>query len=1028
MALLALKVTSAVSVAGVAQPGTVQVKSASVTVTGHVALTFGGTLAQLGQPNTFTAPQAWQNLTAVNFSAGGTPKFPVPAHTNLLSFDTFGGLHFGGNYLVSNWNPGTFQNVIPDFALFASVPGRPFAHSMSLNEMGDPPDVTMTQWGPSGCNNYGGGSAVATAAVAASISVTLINTANSQALGCFLAGQLVMGDNVNSVIPAATTILSLNGGPVASTSGGGSQLTLTLSNPIAASAGSGIHSIARPGDLTSVGAGSLMGQAKVVPAFAPYAAGAGTPTTPGALAITQSASMNFRSAEAPRDGTGHQNLLLGTDIWFYTTQIGRASSDHVATISAGGNLLLGASASTNGDNGDFIQVWGAAGTNTAHQIKATAGTVGTLSAPLNPGGGAITTLPIGGTGVLVAQQSGASITTTVVVGAMTLAKQTWVLNAPAAVGDPTIIVVSQSPNYAYPSGQIVQGNTIASGTFTLTFFPDAPSNGYATPAVSAGIGSIVGGLWQATSADVAAALAAITAASAVMQCSFGTAALALKFLAPNGQIPSVGATVAGTAIGRADAGCVTTNTSTTVTDAAITAPDAGRSLVGTGVQGGTTIVSVTPGVSFVMSLPATASGTATMFIGIPATVVAGRADAGCVTNSTTLVTDASAIAADVNKTVTGANIPQGTTIVSVSAGVSFVMSNAASTSTTLTLTIGAPTVAGFTISAATSNNSNGASITISGFTLGLDSTAVAVTGGPLPGAAITVTFQGTYYGNHFWQPMWVTSSLVGGTLSCSAATIGQPSDATQRGFYHRRGSATQTADYFTFQNSAGTNQLNMTAAGLVNAPGGITTATPATNDNSTSAATTAFVVNYVTANPPPSTADLERNAKRPAAALADTFPRDEMISNAITLIGSGFLTFTPIYLTAGQIVTNITFFSGATALATGTNQWFCLYSKARAKLGVTSDDTSTAWATNVPKTLALSAPYTAPTSDVYLLGIMVNATTPPSLSGKLTLNTAFVPAPVLNGTSTSALTNPASAPGTAAALTARTGTPYAYVS
>lgn len=60
---------------------------------------------------------------------------------------------------------------------------------------------------------------------------------------------------------------------------------------------------------------------------------------------------------------------------------------------------------------------------------------------------------------------------------------------------------------------------------------------------------------------------------------------------------------------------VTTNTSTTVTSATafFNQSDIGATITGTGIQGSTTIVSVTNGTTAVLSLPATAGGTAISF-------------------------------------------------------------------------------------------------------------------------------------------------------------------------------------------------------------------------------------------------------------------------------------------------------------------------------------------------------------------------------------------------------------------------------
>lgn len=89
-------------------------------------------------------------------------------------------------------------------------------------------------------------------------------------------------------------------------------------------------------------------------------------------------------------------------------------------------------------------------------------------------------------------------------------------------------------------------------------------------------------------------------------------------------------------------------------------------------------------------------------------------------------------------------------------------------------------------------------------------------------------------------------------------------------------------------------------------------------------------------------------------------------------------------LQVGDLVSNITFKSGATAADTPTNYWFALYSSAAtpALVGQTADQTSTAWAANTVKTLALATAYRVPSTGVYYAAIMVKATDLPSLVGK----------------------------------------------
>jgi hypothetical protein len=65
--------------------------------------------------------------------------------------------------------------------------------------------------------------------------------------------------------------------------------------------------------------------------------------------------------------------------------------------------------------------------------------------------------------------------------------------------------------------------------------------------------------------------------------------------------------------GRSDAGCGT-NTTTTVTDPHAVPADAGKSISGTGIPAAATIVSVTPGVGYVISAAATATASGLTFV------------------------------------------------------------------------------------------------------------------------------------------------------------------------------------------------------------------------------------------------------------------------------------------------------------------------------------------------------------------------------------------------------------------------------
>ena len=167
-------------------------------------------------------------------------------------------------------------------------------------------------------------------------------------------------------------------------------------------------------------------------------------------------------------------------------------------------------------------------------------------------------------------------------------------------------------------------------------------------------------------------------------------------------------------------------------------------------------------------------------------------------------------------------------------------------------------------------------------------------------------------------------------------------------------------------------------------------------------------------------------ALAPTGALAETFPRvGNVLANTGTL-STGREHCIAIALKAGMVITNISFMSSVTAADTPTAYWFSLRTDARVLLAQTADQTTTAWGASTVKTLALSAPQTLTYSGLYYLGIMVAATTPPTLVGITGLATANGRTPIVNGYGDASLTT--TAPATATALTTQSAMPWAWVS
>lgn len=163
--------------------------------------------------------------------------------------------------------------------------------------------------------------------------------------------------------------------------------------------------------------------------------------------------------------------------------------------------------------------------------------------------------------------------------------------------------------------------------------------------------------------------------------------------------------------------------------------------------------------------------------------------------------------------------------------------------------------------------------------------------------------------------------------------------------------------------------------------------------------------------------------------FAETIPRQICTeTNTVAPTASGTLFLQAIYLYAGQLVSNISISSATTAAGTPTNYFFALYGGDRSLKAVSANQTTTAWAANTYKTLAMTTPYRVPTSGLYYIGIMMTATTIITTKGNTAktggqLNQVV---PILHGISTTGLTT--AMPDPAAAITGGLVTIYAAVS
>lgn len=152
-------------------------------------------------------------------------------------------------------------------------------------------------------------------------------------------------------------------------------------------------------------------------------------------------------------------------------------------------------------------------------------------------------------------------------------------------------------------------------------------------------------------------------------------------------------------------------------------------------------------------------------------------------------------------------------------------------------------------------------------------------------------------------------------------------------------------------------------------------------------------------------------------AIAESFDRSIFATGDAPCLTSGRIQLFGIPLPSGLLVTSITFRSGTTALGGGVNQWFGLFNATRNMLRLTADNGMSPWAANTNKTLALTSTFTTTYAGLHYVGIVVNATTVPTLYG-VAANVALAgDAPILRGSGNTSLTNPASCPNPVTGLT-----------
>lgn len=168
-----------------------------------------------------------------------------------------------------------------------------------------------------------------------------------------------------------------------------------------------------------------------------------------------------------------------------------------------------------------------------------------------------------------------------------------------------------------------------------------------------------------------------------------------------------------------------------------------------------------------------------------------------------------------------------------------------------------------------------------------------------------------------------------------------------------------------------------------------------------------------------------------AGHIAETIPASA--ATAALTMTTGSASIAAIRLVQGQVVGNAGFVTSTTAGVTMTHWWVALLDSSYIVRAVSADQTSGAIGASAWFTLPFAAAYTAATTGVYFIGVMIAASTVPTLCGATAPLAAMItgtgaPAPLIGGVSSTSQTT-APAVGTALiAPTAAAVTPYLFVS
>ena len=159
-------------------------------------------------------------------------------------------------------------------------------------------------------------------------------------------------------------------------------------------------------------------------------------------------------------------------------------------------------------------------------------------------------------------------------------------------------------------------------------------------------------------------------------------------------------------------------------------------------------------------------------------------------------------------------------------------------------------------------------------------------------------------------------------------------------------------------------------------------------------------------------------------------PRHVTALSNTAVLASGTVRVCPLgILRAGDSLTQISFWSATTALATPTAEWAGIARLSDRAVLARSNNVTTAWAANSEKSFPFSATFTAEKDELLVAFLMIAATTVPSLFAFNQGHLNLMSSPIICGISnTGQGTTPLAVGATMTAFTADTENPYCYAS